>query len=633
MGNCKSNINGNKNDKEEEMIIAVDTETYIEDKKTGEYKPILDATKFTMGVIIKETAKKRPQIYWNKKELWNSILEIAEAEKRRNKTTTIYAHNHQYDFYAYADLKEIETGKLKIINTSPFIATRQDEKGEPYIYFLDTMAIYEKMSLKKVGEYIKQHKLELPENTYDEKKLEIYCTQDTRICLEAILKLRRKLKEEGIIIQRIFTIGQVAINYTLKKLKNIKGIEKTGLFQDHRKDKLSETYRKEEIEKAYRGGRIEAFKIGEFENVSEIDCNSLYPYAAMNIRFPDLKSERRIWRPLEIVKKEELLNRIGIAKAIVKNTKDEIGLLPIRAGTEEKNENYYPKEGKILVGTWTLMELKKAEEEGYRIENIEWAVTYKETKNPFKIITPEIYKKKETAKTEIDRWLNKQIMNRSYGKLAQKNKTKEVEIINVEDANKYLNETWEIVAEQGKYNRVIERTKETTPKKHYAPIIPCLINAWARIYMYETIKKIGKEKVIYIGTDGIYYTGEIPKEIEISKEIGQWKKEAENQTMIIFGKNSYSIGKQIRISGINTKKMTIEEFKEGLVKITRMETAKTTRKKEDWGKFKEQQRDLKKQLETNIKVQEIYNKMKVYIDAKDKNIAYFTKDLKRVSAY
>ena len=79
------------------------------------------------------------------------------------------------------------------------------------------------------------------------------------------------------------------------------------MFANARKGKFVPLPYRQKVIKAYRGGRVEAFQVGVFENVCAIDANSLYPYSAVNMPFPDIKTQSFIYRPLKYYSLKELL--------------------------------------------------------------------------------------------------------------------------------------------------------------------------------------------------------------------------------------------------------------------------------------------------------------------------------------
>ena len=140
-------------------------------------------------------------------------------------------------------------------------------------------------------------------------------------------------------ITRLMTINQIAINYVLGKWKRLEFDKTEPFFWNIKTSEARRTFREEEIHAAYRGGRNEAFKTGHFEGVTAIDINSLYPHATMIMKCPDLRTERLINNPLRNFETHEILSRIGITQALIKNVNNDIGIVPAR--TKDGNKNRF----------------------------------------------------------------------------------------------------------------------------------------------------------------------------------------------------------------------------------------------------------------------------------------------------
>lgn len=337
------------------MIIAIDIET------KG-----LDATKYITGCLVKE-GKQKPEIYRQPKQLWNRVIELGIKEAKRNKLLNVYSHNAQYDTAGYVDIKDKH---LKFFSNNPFIWSyslsnkemkqlgieiptqtitftnnidldkwkqknkqriiteehrignktiiKYENHSKEIIKFLCTKSLYRGMTLKEVGALIGLPKQETPlellnENTLitDEllAKIEPYMIQDTKICLQAVLKLKEQLKQNNIHVKRLYTINQIAINYLINELKKQPQRLTEHLFWDIKTGQARRTLRKQEIHNAYRGGRVEAFQTGLHKKVNYIDINSLYPYILANMTIPDLSTERKILQPLEHINPEQLLQK------------------------------------------------------------------------------------------------------------------------------------------------------------------------------------------------------------------------------------------------------------------------------------------------------------------------------------
>jgi hypothetical protein len=594
------------------IICSVDVETQG-----------LNASKFLTGCLIRSDMPDKPEIYDNKNLLWGRILQLGMMEARKGHTLSVYAHNHSYDFYAYANLKD---PNIKWFCHQPFIQGYTAEvkgKQREIIKFLDTYAIY-KMSLARMAELNGMKKYETPEklksdekNVYNKNELteiNYYMAQDARIVLNTIIGLKKKLFEEGIKVKRLYTINQIAINSLINYWK--KNPDYNHLFWNKNKNELRRTLRWEQIKGAYRGGRVQAIKTGHYNNVTTIDINSLYPWACTKIKFPDLASERMTWKP------KDLNEEIGIARILIKNVNNKIGILPIRT----PNGSYYPTKGKYLIGTWTHREIKKAISEGYKLISTEWKVTYKEaTNNPLKNYMNEMYKKRKESKTKHDDWFYKQLMNSALGKFGQRRNEEETIIDDIEKSTEYLKRGYKMIKGID-MNIMYKKTLNTEKRKgFFCPIIPTIVNAEARIRLYDEMKKIPQKDLLYVDTDSLTLKNYLTHKDKFSVGVGlgEFKKEQSNVDCEIKTKKTYRIGNTVKISGIHHHAGILEEFKTGMVNDTKMVTIKQTNNTEEMGRFKTKVRDLNEQQEKHLKNMELLNKQEIYLDEEINDISYF----------
>lgn len=657
------------------MLMTFDIEDYKRNKETGKFEPILDATGkyFKIGCTLKETGGKK--VFTEKEEMWKYIIEEGKKEIKREKKLVCYAHNAKFDFFQIMDRKD---KNLKFFSENPLIASyyfpvereftiKKFENWKWYakrekidyeiimqseeldlvsirylkegIKFLDTLAIF-RMALKKVGEIIDVPKTEMPIEIGTKltkkkiKEISKYCLNDCHVTLEAIKFIKEKLKEDGINIRNLCTINQIAISYVLNKLKE-NGID--WVLYVNKKGEITDwtwkTRYKEEIHSAYRGGYVRAWKTGFYENATSIDVNSLYPYSAIKMRFPDLRTERKIKDPLANFTREELFDKIGLSRAVVINKNNDLGLLPIR--TPEKS--YIPKKGKMMIGTWTHTELAEAIKEGYDVLNIEWSIIFDEAENPFKKIYTEIYKKRMESHTKFDNFFYKSILNSSLGKFGQRKTDQIIVIDSVEKIYEYLNKNYKMI-------RGIDGTtdimfvnrdlNEGRVKKYYAPIIPALVTAYARVEMYKHFKKIPIEDLLYTDTDSCLYLGDHLDKFDIGEKLGQFKvdkdivtgEELRNTRFICWGTKSKSIGNNIAVSGVFKSGLTMEDFAKGKVTSRKMLGLKN----QDEGKIGEfiiEERDLKEQQKRFWETEEKLGNEDVLIDFDIDDITYFKNEL------
>lgn len=628
------------------MELAFDTETYKKDETTGKLLPILDGTGkyFIAGSIVDDKGNKK--VFYNKEEMWNWIIEKGKKARKNGKCIYAWAHNIKYDFY---NIFKEEKG-LVILAENPFIAiyyitqkkeipiekwenyklflTKSNrrytfEKKENYVKveiqmeavrFLDSMNLF-KMALKEVGNLIGLEKLSMPleiENIEKLKELETYVLRDSEIVLEGIKMLKEKIRNDGIKIKRIMTINQIAIAYILKEMKRLK----TPIFNGIGEKIIQSKYRKI-IRKAYRGGRVEIFNLGEdkigteIKNVCKIDTNSLYPYASTQIKFPDLKTETLYKNP-EKKYWNNLLNKIGISRAMLYNKNNSLGLLPVRLPTF----SYFPKRNTYLIGTWTNEEIKTALQEGYELINIEYSIIYDEIDNPFKTIMTNLFKKRTTTKEKgFDYHYYKSMMNNGLGKFGQIRTGQEIIFDNIDQTKKYVKENYINLGGISDNSETIKWQKKPEKqiyKNYYSPLLIALVTAKARLIMYEIYKKL-ENKLIYTDTDDAVFIGQIKdikNKINLGDKMGELKIDFENGYITAYGRKSTERNGEIKMSGISKSNLVNIDKEKGKIKYKNMQGIK----KENIGEFEIHERDLKKQVEEYNEQERIIREQKIFID-------------------
>jgi len=361
------------------MIIALDTETYKFNEKEGVYEPILDAREFALGCIKTDTGI--TEFFTDREEMWNWLIKLIEKNKLNKKRTFIYGHNIEYDWYGIAK-NHLLDDKVNYICQNPFIAI-YDEKG----YFLDTMAFY-RMSLKEVGKIIGLEKGEMPFKIKDINELKQYLERDVDITLQCILRLKKQVNELGFNPRKLMTAGQLAITsfLTYCRRENIDW-DFTEYNNDKKIRQIIKTKYPKEIREAFRGGMNQAFQIGKFDNVTLIDVNGLYAYIMVNMDFPDLRTELREENVKIGMLEKYIETNIGIARCKIKSPKTGLPYLPIRFQKYTIYEN-----NKIMRGTWTYLELRKAKKLGYEILECEWSIRWNKAKiNPLKNFINHLY--------------------------------------------------------------------------------------------------------------------------------------------------------------------------------------------------------------------------------------------------
>ena len=598
------------------MILTFDTETQ---GLGGEY---------ITGSICYENEKTKT--FNQKNELWNELLRQGEYEKKRGHHTTVYAHNLQYDFYTIWPKK---MNGIKFKSTHPLIIEIYNQQNQHILTFMGTEALYPRMTLKEIGEKIGTKKIEPPNELWEKIKkyekqtydfteineLNKYCQNDSLIVQKAIKYIKKKLNEEKIKPKRIISIAQLALCKYNKIVRETPGL-KNKLCEWQQKGKYTLNYIKPKdfkfTIKGAREKRLQAFQTGYFKNCTEVDINSLYPYSATLIQYPNLQTEKIIQNP----PKEDyrkIIKKIGITSCIIQKKEENIGSIPIRW----QNQTCFPNQKSTLFGTWTNTELEWYQNLGHKIIKIEKTSTYETiSENPLKQYMEYYYQKR--IQNPNDNLFYKSMMNNLIGKLAQRKKWENYELINNYEIDKYLTREYQIMKPAGNNQIIIRNNQNEHIANHYHGIIPYMVWAKARQILYETgLTKIPTEDLLYCNTDSVVFKEDHLKKFSLSDKLGEYKigknlegKQHKNVPCLIFGKGDMSIGNQIKLGGITKRNLKIENFITGHVETTKQLSIKTAKSIEEAGKFETKKIDLNETRQNYLDYQKQVDETEIFID-------------------
>lgn len=233
--------------------------------------------------------------------------------------------------------------------------------------------------------------------------------------------------------------------------------------------------------------------------------------------------------------------------------------------------------------------------------------------NPLAEIYQGLYKKRMYERDEFNRYFYKMIMNHSIGKFGQDRDYKEYVIDSVEEAKRYVEQNYKIIKGIGlnyMYEREVPQQKK---KKYYCPIIPIQVTAYARCHMFDYYKMLGDD-IIYTDNDSCVFVNNHVDEFPISRQMGGFKVEYFERRCKIYGRKAYSIGSDIKVSGVVRANLNKKDFELGEVKVSKMVTLKQTKDLKKVGSFVHGTRDLNAQLDSHEEMQELMGNQKIYID-------------------
>lgn len=590
-------------------IVTIDTETQG-----------LNTHNWIMGTVCDEDLLTIS--FRKREELWEHLMRMAEQHRKRKKTLLVYAHNMHYDFLVVAP-EELPVG-ARIYSYDPYIVDFRDEKNRIYCKFVTTTSLW-RGSLASMGDALGNPKGKTPEwltkPWYEPTAEELdeaqrYMEQDARVLMHYLLRLKKLLRRYGVRTRWMLTAGQIGVNKLLQVLLDAPNSE--AFFNPHKRyqRQLLMTKYPEQIHSAVRGGRVQALAYGGYYGVSAVDINSHYPHCITTMRWPDLRTENMLHKPLERGwDLGYLLSRIGISECAVSlpKTPTRYGVLPVRT---ESTETAWPKtKGQLLIGCWTHRELQAAVERGYTIEHIRWSLIWQETANPVVEYFTGLSQARLHTEDEMEHHFLKILMNASIGKLAQRRELEDLKWAHLDATEELLEEGWSPVEQSG-YYRLFSKPRGKHYPCFYAPILYALITAEARIRLLEHMEKIPSRDLYYVDTDSLIGGGEAIKRarFKYGKNLGEMKLEAKDQELLVYGKKSYMIGESVKLSGIGKHWISTEDFRAGTIRYKRMITERMTHDKRLVGTFADETRHLGATMTAAIEQDEAAAKQPVLVD-------------------
>ena len=445
-------------------------------------------------------------------ELTKFLFGISKSEKRTGKrirkikkksSRYIFGHNIVYDMqFVELDIARKDGFELKKFMQNPNYWVFYNKEKDIRVVFLDTFNFF-KTSLQKL---FPTEKVEIDFKTYDYKDL-------------SLLKKRCK----------------VDVFLTCKLAFDLKGISASDMsFKAFREEKgvYIQKVETEIAKRSYYGGRVECYVNNlRIENVKYYDFNSLYPSVMKGNLIP-VKYVQTIENPsFEIV--QELIKRkfFLFAEVEVEVPKSEkIPPFPYR-GKDEKL--YFP------VGRFTtflaMPEIVLGLQLGYIKKFIRIEQYY--AKQVFDNYVDKYYRLRQENPDKKEFY--KLYLNSLYGKFGQREHI--TDIIHVDDAS-FIG----MLEVEGKKYYIYKGygfKSEVTEKRKYNVAVASAITSYARVKLYNEIRKINFN-VVYVDTDSLFTT----ENLETSKELGKLKLECEG-TFLGFRAKCYIIKDKVKFKG------------------------------------------------------------------------------------
>jgi len=374
---------------------------------------------------------------------------------------------------------------------------------------------------------------------YEWHEIEKYLYNDV-VGLHKLLKtfeidINNILKDKKINIEKFRTIASLSFN--ILKNRYLDGGLRNYMTKEH------EDY----IRNAYHGGRVEVFKRHGY-NLNYYDVNSLYPFVMANYEYP---TGKHFFTNNPLAYYRHLL---GVCKVKVYYPYQNITMLP------HKLDKLYFSYG-IWTDYYTTPEIIKAESLGVKFKFIS-GIFWTKRENLFSKFVNDFYKMKVNS-TGSKKQIAKLILNSCYGKFGQKRFTDEI----ISEQEAY--EKGFKINEYEKLGSYYTRKKISYKNRYINPIYAIFITAYARLYMFRFIEKLGFSNIVYMDTDSIVTEKTLPDCYISENEIGKFKLEHSikegifiSNKLYAFMKNDYEYIFKLRGMDKDTREnMTFKKFK------------------------------------------------------------------------
>jgi hypothetical protein len=457
---------------------------------------------------------------------------INEISKPKYSKKYIFAHNAEFDLltvfgniYTKLDNSAVFNGK--------FISCKYKE-----VTFADSLNIFP-ASAEKIGKTVGIEKLEnkkvsgegLTKQNLDKFDIE-YCIRDCEIIFTALLK----------IFEYVGCIKLTLSSLSLYNFRN-KFLVENVIFSEL----VDEFY------ESYYGGRTEAFKLGKTDS-KVYDVNSLYPFVMSYMKFPDVRTLKKLVK-IDVKYLHYLLKyNEGCAKVTIKHKETYFGYLPFKG-----DKLLFPVG--TFTGCYNFNELRFAIKAGViEILDVEYVVYSNPVKSPFTEFVNFHYQARLKTTNELDKLIEKLIPNSLYGRFAMRMKYQ---------TTYYEDIPFELIEELGKTEKfyslktfsekredcfLITENEKFKNSFFAIPTYSSYITSEARIVLLKGLLANENNNVVYCDTDSIFlekdFTG------EVGTELGKFKLE-DKRVIEIRGLKNYvysdDTGEHETIKGVSKR--------------------------------------------------------------------------------
>jgi len=532
-----------------EHMLFVDTETTaVPGDKGKTYQELM------LGVAICARFRRDGKKDYKSTERFTTVAEFWDIVQTRYVSKTVLyliSHNAVFDFTVLRHMEYLTKMGYKCgfvyDGGMTFISKWRSEK---HTIMILNNANWFKGTLAKWGKELDLPKLVMPKGVDSEKKWFIYCERDTEILYQLFVWYTQFLSTNDLGSWK-YTIASSAFTSYRHR------------FMCHPIYIPDESEDSDISRESYHGGRTECFRIGVYNDgpYYKLDINSMYPYVMRNSEYPNCYESRHT-NPDTLKTRRTSETHCIIADCTITPS------LPYFVYRRD-NRNIYP------IGQFrtvlTTEEYQLAYDNGW-VKECHDVCVYR--KRPlFTEYVDFFYGVKQQAGTEdrpLIRAFAKLYLNSLYGKFGQRGFVDRVlgddstATIRVSHGYNIRTGTRFTIRQVGQQVLYSEKGGESY---NAFCAIASHVTANARLLLYDTIQRMGRDNCYYCDTDSVICNSEGLQRIKgllDNGKLGYWKVEGMSKSVTITAPKHYTFGQKTVVKGIrkNAQKLGTHTYRQ-----------------------------------------------------------------------
>jgi len=523
-----------KGDRIPSVMLFTDTETHA-DKNSIE-----DIQLFTLGWVFlwkssDEAVKTAAEYHFFDDPA--GYCKYFDDMAKRHQSIMIYGHNIFFDLQCAGFFKYFTDQKwqLEWVYDKGMTYILRIVKGNKKIMAVSSTNYFD-CSLKELGQLIRLEKKEILFGHCSRAQLKAYCYRDTEIVMHGMWYY--------IDFIRAHNLGKMALTKSSQALTAYRTRFMHTKIYMHSEETVFDLERK-----AYFGGRTEAFRIGKIagDDFLTLDINSMYPYVMSEYKYPSKLLCIVEDEPIE--KYTDFLGGYGLIAEVDLDTPE-----PAFACRYKKKLIFPTGQFRTFL---TTEGLRYAAGQGY-IKKIYRGAFYRmedlfsDYVDYFRVLREEYQEDHNKVMVKLTKYMH----NTLYGKWAEKEIL--TDIRDNDTGIDYLHrEIWDGIhggwwLETYLMNKIVMQ-HHGGEGYHSFPAIAAHITENARLMLWNIIKLIGPDKVLYSDTDSVIIHNkdlESIRDLLSETELGGLKVQDRFKSLQIDGAKNYRTGEVRHIKGI-----------------------------------------------------------------------------------